>query len=609
MGTAAALASPVDRYLHELVDELSAEPGGDVATYIPELGRADPDAFGIAVVTTDGHCFEAGDSRLDFTIQSISKPFVFGLALERHGREAVLSRVGVEPSGNAFNSLAVDATSRPFNPMVNGGALVTTGLVEDTGPTTRAERLVDGLSRFAGRPLGVDAAVYESERETGDRNRALAYLMRSFGLIDGDVDETLDLYFRQCSVLVDCRELAVMAATLANGGRNPVTGKKAIEADYVENVLSVMGTCGMYDFAGEWACRVGLPAKSGVSGGVIAVLPGQLGVGVYSPRVDGKGNSVRGIEACRRLAGDFTLHPLRFRPRVEAVIRRAYRGDVVRSNRARTHDADAILAVAAHRIAVYELQGDLHFASMERVFRAIVDDVEDVAHVIIDFRHVGTVDSAALEMLADLDRGLDATGVRLVLAHVDPRTPGGTAPTLLGALGAASYANLDAALEQCEDELLQEERQGAGTVVPLADQELMAGLTDDEVAAIEAASELVFARPGEVIVREGDEGDRMFFVLSGSVSVQIELEHGRRHRLSTFGAGLSFGELAMLDEGPRSADVVADDDSVLAAVAVRDVDTIGAKFPDLLTKLYRNLARNLARRLRAANAQVRSLDQ
>ena len=168
-------------------------------------------------------------------------------------------------------------------------------------------------------------------------------------MVDGDVDETVDLYFRQCSLLVDCRDLAVMAATLANRGSNPVTGERALDEECVESALSVMNTCGMYDFAGEWAYRVGLPAKSGVAGGVVAVLPGQIGIGVFSPPLDAKGNSVRGIETCRRLATDFSLHPLRFRPQVSAVIRRSYRGDQARSNRVRTRAAQDILRTPVDR--------------------------------------------------------------------------------------------------------------------------------------------------------------------------------------------------------------------------------------------------------------------
>lgn len=603
-------ASPVLRYLRELHDELGLDTQGDVATYIPELGRADPSAFGIAIVTADGHLFEVGDSRLEFTIQSISKPFVFGLALGQHGREKVMERVGVEPSGNAFNAISVDAANRPFNPMVNAGAIVTTGLLDGVDAEARLERLLEGFAGFAGRRLEVDETVLASERDTGDRNRALAYLMRSFGMVDGNVDEAVDLYFRQCSLLVDCRDLAVMAATLANRGLNPVTGRRALDEGCVESVLSVMSTCGMYDFAGEWAYRVGLPAKSGVAGGVVAVLPGQIGIGVFSPPLDARGNSVRGIETCRRLASDFSLHPLRFRPQVAAVIRRSYRGDQARSNRVRTRPAHDILSVAGRSIVVYELEGDLYFASMERVFRAVVGELGDVEYVVLDFRRVGDIDGAALEMLVDLQHALDAAAVSLVLAHVDPRS-GGNAPLgALSALGARCCASVDAALECCEDALLAHAGDELSEPPPvLAVQELLVGLTDAEIAAIDAVAELELVNAGDTIVREGDDGGTLFFLLSGRVNVQVQLDGARTHRLSTLGPGVAFGELAMLDQSRRSADVVADDDSVLARVAVDDLRKLGDRFPQMMATIYCNLATNLARRLRAANEQVRALGQ
>jgi len=282
---------------------------GEVATYIPELGKADPDKFGICIVTADGRVYEAGDCDEPFTIQSISKPFVYGLAIEDHGREEVLRRVGVEPTGEAFNSIVLDeATMRPFNPMVNAGAIATSALVAGASPAERVARVLDRFSAAAGRPLSIDEQVYASELATGHRNRAIAHLMLNFGMIPADVDGILDLYFRQCSILVNCRDLATMAATLANIGTNPLTGQDVYRADCVKDVLAVMFTCGMYDFSGEWAFRVGVPAKSGVAGGVLAVVNRQLGIGIWSPRLDARGNSVRGIRACVEIADELGLH-------------------------------------------------------------------------------------------------------------------------------------------------------------------------------------------------------------------------------------------------------------------------------------------------------------
>lgn len=282
---------------------------GDVATYIPELAKANPDWFAICVVTADGQVYEIGDADREFTIQSVSKPFVYGLALEDHGREAVLERVGVEPTGDAFNSIIkLDASNRPHNPCVNAGAIATTSLVKGNDPTARLNRLLDMFGRYFGRKVQVDMSVFMSERTTGHRNRAIAYLMLNFGMIGSNVDQILDLYFQQCSVLGDCRDMATMAATLANDGVNPLTGERAVEAAYLRDILTVMYTCGMYDFAGQWGYSVGLPAKSGVSGCILAVVPNQLGIAVYSPPLDERGNSVRGIRVCEDLSQEFGMH-------------------------------------------------------------------------------------------------------------------------------------------------------------------------------------------------------------------------------------------------------------------------------------------------------------
>ncbi|HEX7652424.1 MAG TPA: glutaminase A, partial [Verrucomicrobiae bacterium] len=303
------LSSPVQDFLNDLYVQCSADKSGDVATYIPELAKADPDWFGICIVTANGAIYEVGDTRQEFTIQSISKPFVYGLALEDNGRTTALQRVGVEPTGDAFNSISLDpGTGRPRNPMINAGAIATAGLIQGKSLASRFKRIIDTFSLYAGRSLHMDQTVYESESETGHRNRAIGHMLRNFDKLTGDPNPTTELYFQQCSISVHCRDLGIMAATLANGGINPLTGKQALRGEYVESVLSVMGTCGMYDYAGEWLYSVGIPAKSGVAGGVLAVLPGQLGIGVFSPKLDVHGNSVRGIKVCQELSRRLDLH-------------------------------------------------------------------------------------------------------------------------------------------------------------------------------------------------------------------------------------------------------------------------------------------------------------
>lgn len=295
--------------LNELHLKYQNYDAGKVAAYIPELARANPDWFGICVVTADGQVYEVGDFDKPFTLQSMSKPFVYGKALEDHGRDFVLSRVGVEPSGDAFNSIIkLDATNRPHNPCVNAGAIATTSLIDGNDPTDRLNRMLNMFSKYVGHDVHVDMSVFMSERTTGHRNRAIAHLMLNFDMIETNVDEALDLYFQQCSILVTCRDLATMGATLANGGVNPLTGQRAVSHRYLRDILTIMFSCGMYDYAGAWAYSVGLPAKSGVTGGIVAVLPGQLGIAVYSPRIDEHGNSVRGIQVCEDLSQNFSMH-------------------------------------------------------------------------------------------------------------------------------------------------------------------------------------------------------------------------------------------------------------------------------------------------------------
>ena len=309
VGRMKSATAPLRRTLQAIFDDLRSVRDGKVADYIPELAKADPEWFGLSLVTAAGQDFDVGDAQQLFSIQSISKPFVFGLALEDHGLEGVLQRVGIEPTGEAFNSIVLDEISnRPFNPMVNAGAIATADLVKGQDYPERLERLLAMFGRYVGHEVYVDNKVFLSERVTGHRNRAIGHLMRNFGMVGERFEESLELYFQQCSVLVTCHDLAVIGATLANGGVNPHTGVRAIDARYVKYVLSAMLSCGMYDYAGEWAFRVGLPAKSGVGGGIVAVVPGKCGIGVFSPRLDVKGNSVRGVLACTELSRRFGLH-------------------------------------------------------------------------------------------------------------------------------------------------------------------------------------------------------------------------------------------------------------------------------------------------------------
>jgi len=299
--------------IEQLFCEIKSHTDGQVATYIPELGRANPESFGVCLVTSDGRTFEVGDCDQPFTIQSISKPFTFGMAIEELGHEKVFRHVGVEPSGDTFNAIELqNGTNKPFNPMINTGAITVTALLHALHGDHAFEHILDRFSAAAGRPLGMDESVYQSESRTGHRNRAIAYLLLNFGLVHEEAEAALDLYFKQCSILVTCRDLATMAATLSHMGKNPMTDKQVFEVRCVKDMLSIMFTCGMYDYSGQWAYEVGVPAKSGVSGGVIAVVNRQLGIATYSPRLDVHGNSSRGIKICTELASRLGLHAFEF---------------------------------------------------------------------------------------------------------------------------------------------------------------------------------------------------------------------------------------------------------------------------------------------------------
>lgn len=276
---------------------------GDVADYIPVLGAADPDWFGLSLTTADGRSHSLGDSGLEFSIQSISKAFVYALVCDALGHEVVHERVGVNNTGLPFNSVvALELNDgSPMNPMVNAGAIATTALVHND-PAARWDAIQRGLSAFAGRELAVDEEVFGSEMLTNQRNRAIANLLASYGRVDPDPLEVVETYTKQCSLSVSAADLSVMGATLADGGVNPITGRRVVSAQAARDTLAVLASCGMYERSGEWLFEIGLPAKSGVSGGILAVAPGKGALAAFSPPLDAAGNSVRGQRVCAFLS-------------------------------------------------------------------------------------------------------------------------------------------------------------------------------------------------------------------------------------------------------------------------------------------------------------------
>jgi len=401
-------AQVIDRALAAVRDRIGPHDDGAIADYIPELAAADPEHFGIALVSVDGNGYGAGDVDVGFTIQSISKPFVYALALADHGLDAVAGRVGLEPSGEAYNAISLDPDDgRPDNPMINAGAIVTASLVRAADADERFERVRETLSAFAGRDLSVNERVFASEAATGDRNRALAHLMKAAGALDLEVEDALDVYFRQCSLMVTATDVATMAATLARSGHNPVTDHQVVDEQVAEHVLAVMATCGMYDASGRWLVRVGLPAKSGVAGGVLAVSPGQFGIGTFSPRLDDRGNSVRGVAACEALSSEFSLHLLHRVERSEPVVA--------------VHRAPEV----PDGVTVLRLRGALEFTGAERALRALdpaESHIAPTATLVIDLRQVLGCHPVAAAMLDALTLGQQAAGVKVVV--LDPRRRG-----------------------------------------------------------------------------------------------------------------------------------------------------------------------------------------
>jgi glutaminase len=595
-----AAANPLLHFLMETLAALAHENSGAVADYIPELRKADPRHFGIALATLDGHVYAVGDAAVPFTMQSISKAFVFALALETLGQKRVEAVIGVEPSGDAFNSIRLRPDNRPFNPMINSGAIACSGLIHEAEGEKAAERIREVLGRFAGRNLDTDEAVFASERLTGDRNRAIAYLLHNYGIIKGDVDAVLDVYFRQCSVLVTARDLALMAATLANGGVNPVSGERVISPYAVSRTFSVMTSSGMYDFAGEWIYRVGLPAKSGVGGGILAALPAQFGLGSYSPLLDEHGNSVRGLKVCEALSAHFDLHMLNRTSDVRTCIVADYDFECV-SPRGRQPHEQKILDQHKSAVRVLELTGTLTFANADLIARRI-EAKPSPQVLILDFGRVPLMSEGAATMLADMLGELKKLGTTPVLSGID-RNPAGwnkLAAHLSEDADVRNFRRLDEAIEWAEDQIIHRLSGFTQLVeIGLAEQELLRGLSPELVEEIGKLSATRRFQAGERIIEGGAASTSIFFLQSGKVSVKL----ANGVRLATLVPGVAFGEMALVG-GPRSADVWADTVVQCAELPLERFYGFREIHPQIGERIMRNLAGLLAQRLSRANKRI-----
>ncbi len=394
------MKTPLPDYLEHVLDECDGDDSGHLADYIPELANASPHRLALAMSTVDGEIYSVGDDDVEFTIQSMSKPFTYAYVLQQLGIDEVLEKVGVEPSGEAFNEISLGKDGRPKNPMINSGAITTHSLIPVKDNVSSAEILRQFMSELAGRELCFDDSVYRSEIKTAYRNLSIGYMLRTVGILETDPVDIVNGYIRQCSILVTVKDLVRMGSVLANGGVDAQTGKRLLNRSVVRQVLSVMMSCGMYDAAGDWLTTVGIPAKSGVAGGILGVLPGQVSIAAFSPKLDEHGNSVRGIDMMERLSRDMGLHLMEGTPSAQTIVQSHYRTG---------QDAS---------LSVYVLRGVSKFTEAEMLLRIFQREPVDQSTIIIDLTQISLIHDVGKRMfLEGVDRLID-DGHSLLL--VDP---------------------------------------------------------------------------------------------------------------------------------------------------------------------------------------------
>lgn len=603
---------PLQQYLDALYARLLPLRDGEVASYIPELSKANPDWFGISIVTMDGVAYSAGEFSQRFTIQSVSKAFVYATALEDRGRNRVMEKIGVEPSGEAFNSISLQPqTGAPMNPMINAGAIAATSMIAGETSAEQWKRLDLSLATFAGRQLDIDDAVYQSESETGDRNRAIAWMLKNFNIIERAPMAALENYFRQCSMLVSCQDLAYMAATLANGGVHPVTQNRALASEHVDRVLSVMATCGMYDYAGSWLYEVGMPAKSGVGGGIIAVLPGRFGIGVFSPLLDAKGNSVRGIEACKAIAADFGVNIFSRAAHPKTTLSRIYTAADAPSSRKPSREMKALLTEQASRIKYLSLQGNLSVDSVDFIIRQMRELAAEAASFILDMHLVVGISESAARFLNQARREFSADGIAVVFSRIHRNT--GVLERLRRATtgdsrGILRFEDNDLAVEWCENQLCAALTPVAEIAASLTDFSLFQGLSADVLNEISDIASVVPFAAGDTLVTQGQPSDSgIFFVQKGQVSIIVPTAHASHQRIASLGGGMSFGEMVLLGQTTRSASAVADTAGSCLVLDTAAITRLSDRHVHFRETLLENISRELASNLRRATRWIGAL--
>lgn len=600
-------SNSIESLLKEVYDKLSPLSEGNVADYIPELAKANASDFGIVVAMANGNIYQVGDTNKEFTIQSISKPFAYGLALQDLGEDHMHCKVGVEPSGEAFNAISLDPdTGRPRNPMINAGAIATTAQIQHLQPSNAEQVLMSYFSRLAGRKLKIDSSVYMSERDSGHRNRAISHLLKNFNVIDGEPDAGLDLYFRQCSIKVTCKDLAVMASTLCCQGTNPVTHDDILNPDITVQMLSLMGTCGMYDFAGQWLHDVGMPAKSGVGGGILAVIPGRLGLAVYSPPLDKCGNSVRGVAACTELSKSLGLHLYNRNSSAKKVIRRISDGTHCNSRYLYDSRNLHLLREYGHLLKIVHLQGRIAFAEVEEIASFLSGAARISEIIVLDFNHIEAISKEAQVLLCSELTRWDSSELTFILSSINHLTD---SMRWIENQSIHCDTNFDSALEIAESLLIQKYTSNIGSF----DQ---SEPTDAFLKFVEIHFESVLqplqVTKGNNVIQFGDVDNSMYFVKSGRYSTFINVNLGdekkHRSRLATFTEGMFFGEIGFLSGSRRTADVVVDKSGTLLKLSRSHFDIIAESKPSIALELLSHLSSELGLRLGRTSYQLTTME-
>lgn len=580
--------APIQRYLDTVHESLLDVRGGTPLKTNSVLAAQDPNLCGLAMTTSDGFTYTSGDAEVPFAMQSISKVFCYAIALQDRGFAYMDSKIDVEPSGSSFADLSSEKESgRPKNALINIGAIAATGQILPERGSTVFDKILSVMSACAGRPLSLDSAVYDEDSDGSAHNRALTWFLSSWGILEGDPIPAHDDYTKQCAIAITAKDLSVMAATLANLGVNPVTGERVFDTRVVQRVLSVMLTCGMYDDSGDWVASVGLPAKSGVGGGIISVLPGQLGLASFSPPLDEHGSSVRGLEAHRQISSDLELHFVRTSKAGLSTIRSNETIDKTPSTTRRPEAAEQVLADHGHQAHVVEVMGDLLFSGVEVLSRAVAEFGDDTECIVIDLSRADDIAEVSVGQLSRMARALDESGIALGLVDPDDRLAELMVPV---EMDVEIFSSRNEALAWSEDRVLEaygdedcfpEEQIDSPTLIDSIDEEYR------DIIAEHLVTEEYEA--GTVIRRIGQKFDGIRFIASGTVHSLTPADRGREI-VSILTAGMSFGEFALSEHFKQPFTVRAETDTEIRFLPVEAIESMMGSDPVAVSHLWRAIA-------------------